>query len=97
MNAPLDPRPLATRIAELEKKLGTGATCSPKERQLILEGVVPEWLLRARVVLKDADRAWADKIINGLTQAREQLWPKVRFSANETTPPPAEKQPGDGH
>jgi len=95
-SAPVD-KSVTVRITELEKKLGTGPTYGARERALILEGVVPEWLFRARVMLKDADKAWADKLISGLTQAREQLWPKVRLSEFETTPPVAAKQPGDGH
>jgi hypothetical protein len=86
---------VTARIAELEKQLGTGPTYAPKEREEILSGVVPEWLLRCRVALKGDDKVWAEKLINGLRQAREQLWPKVRFSANETTPPPAKEHKGD--
>lgn len=85
------------RITELEKQLGTGATYGPKEREEILSGVVPEWVFRCRVALKDADKVWAEKLIDGLRKAREQLWPKVRFSANETTPPPAKKEDKGDH
>lgn len=91
MNAPVQPKPVLAAIADLEKKLGTGATYGSKEREEILAGVIPEWVLRCRVVLKDADKVWAEKLIDGLRKAREQLWPKVRFSDHETTPPPAAK------
>lgn len=91
------PPSINAQITAIEKRLGTGTAPSygPRERAQILEGVVPEWLLRCRLVLKGDDRVWAEKLIGGLTKAREELWPKVRFSQHETTPPPAVKEKGD--
>jgi hypothetical protein len=90
------PKPVMAAIGELEKKLGTGATYAAKERAEILDGTVPEWIFRCRVLLSGPDKAWAEKLIEGLRKAREQLWPKVRFSEMEKTPPPAAKT-GDDH
>ena len=89
------PSHVLTRIAELEQQLGRGATYGTKEREHILAGTVPEWLYRARLLLDGADKEWAEKLINGLTRARDQLWPKVRFSEHELTPPPAVKATGE--
>ena len=98
MNAPLERPSITAQINTIEKHFGAGSgpSYSASDRQLIADGIVPEWVFRARLILKDGDREWATKLIEGLKKARAELWPKVRFSATETTPPPAAKK-GDDH
>lgn len=96
MNAPVDHKPVLPQITAIEKKFGTGASYSTRDQAAILEGVLPEWLLRIRKLVPERDGgAFAARVIADLQKLRAELWPKVRFSEQETTPPVAAKQSGD--
>jgi hypothetical protein len=95
MNAPLEHKSVMPAIAALEKKLGNGATYGARERALISEGVVPEWLFRARLMLKGPAQAHAARLVEQLIAFRKDNWAAVRLYEHEVTPPVAVKEPGE--
>lgn len=66
------------RADELDKKYGRGPTYGPHERHLILDGVVPEWLLRGRRLLEGELREKCDQLIKMLERAHTAVAPLVR-------------------
>jgi hypothetical protein len=66
------------RADALEKKYGRGPTYSLSEHSLILDGVVPEWLLRGRRLLTGDLRERCDQLIKMLQRAHAQVHPLVR-------------------
>lgn len=95
MNAPVEQKPVLQQIGALEKKLGSGPTYGPRERGWILEGIVPEWLLRARLVLKGPAQAHATRLVEQLVQFRKDQWAGIRLYEHEATPPVAVKETGE--
>lgn len=91
MNAPLEHKSVLPAIAALEKKLGNGATYGARERAWIAEGIVPEWLLRARLILKGPAQAHAARLVDQLVEFRKDNWAGIRLYEHETTPPVAAK------
>ena len=88
--------PILERVDALDKKYGRGPTYGPHDRHLILDGVVPEWLLRARLVLKGPAQAHAARLVEQLVEFRRDNWAGIRLYEHETKPPVAVKT-GDGH
>jgi len=87
---------MSNQIAAIEKKYGTGPSYTPRDQALILDGTVPEWLLRIRKLLPEREGgAFAARLIEDLKKVRADLWPKVRNHEHETTPPVAAKQTGE--
>lgn len=96
MSGPVERKPLLPQITAIEKRFGTGPTYSLREQAAILSGELPEWVLRIRRLLPEREGgAFAARVIDDLKKLRAELWPKVRFSEQETTPPLAEKATGD--
>lgn len=87
---------LSATITGVEKKYGSGPSYSARDQALILENVTPEWLQRIRKLVPERDGgAFAARVIEDLKKLRADLWPRVRNSEHETTPPPAVKQTGE--
>lgn len=71
-------KPLLKRVDELDKKYGRGPTYGPHDRKLILDRIVPEWLLRGRLVLKGEMQARCEQLIQMLERAHTAVAPLVR-------------------
>lgn len=74
---------ITARADELDKKYGRGPTYGPHDRQLILDGVVPEWLLRGRKLLSGEIAERCDQLIKMLERAYPQVAPLVRDNADD--------------
>lgn len=62
---------LRAKIDEAERMFGKGATYTPSERELILDQVVPEWLLRGRKFLTGELQTRCEKGVKALTELHE--------------------------
>jgi len=76
-------KPLLKRVDELDKKCGRGPTYGPHERKLILDRVVPEWLLRGRRLLEGELRERCDQLIKMLERAHTAVAPLVRDESDQ--------------
>lgn len=64
----------------LDQHFGKGETYSRDERESIIEGVVPEWLLRGRRLLRGTpEGARCEKAVDHLKGLHAAVWPKVKF------------------
>lgn len=72
---------LTKRIDELDKKYGRGPSYGPHDRKLILDGVVPEWLLRGRKLLQGEMGGRCDQLIKMLERAHVAVAPLVKDNA----------------
>lgn len=81
---------ITAQVNAIEKRFGTGPTYSLRDQAAILSGELPEWVLRIqRLIPPNEGGAFAARVIADLRKLRAELWPKVRFSEHETTPPVA--------
>lgn len=70
---------MARRLDALDARFGAGASYSLHDRELILAGVVPEWLLRARLLLRDTREGQAAaQEIDRLVKLHEAVKGKIR-------------------
>lgn len=69
---------ITKRADELERKYGRGPTYSLHDHKLILDGVVPEWLLRGRKLLKGEQSERCDQLIKMLERAHAAVAPLIR-------------------
>lgn len=78
--------PTLDRISALERHFGKGATYDSRERGLILEGVVPEWLLRARKLLKGREAQNAAELAETLALLHRRVWARIADKKQEPKP-----------
>lgn len=75
---------LTDLLASLDQHFGRGESYSRFDRELIQEGVVPEWLLRGRKLLHGTpDGARCEKAVNALEGLHAAVWPQVKFQVSE--------------
>ena len=71
---------LGDLFSALDKHFGRTETYSRFDRELIAEGVVPEWLLRGRKLLQGTpEGARCEKAVDALKGLHAAVWPKVKF------------------
>jgi hypothetical protein len=76
---------LRAKLDEVEAKFGRGPFYGPAERELILEGKVPEWLLRGRKLLKGSLQERCSKAVTALTELHDQtLLPLAEATVSTT-------------
>lgn len=74
---------ITKRADELDKKYGRGPTYGVHDHHLILDGVVPEWLLRGRKLLSGELGERCDQLIKMLERAHKAVAPLVRDTETE--------------
>lgn len=70
--------PILERVDALDKKYGRGPTYGPHDRHLILDGIVPEWLLRGRKLLSGELGERCEQLIKMLERAHTAVAPLIR-------------------
>ncbi len=68
---------LTAKIDAAERKYGKGPTYTPEERRLIVEKVVPEWLLRGRKLLTGELGERCANGVKALVSLHDAVWTKV--------------------
>lgn len=66
-------------LNDAERHFGKGESYNRQDREAILEGVIPEWLLRGRKLLKGPDQQRCEKAIEHLKGLHAAVWPRVKF------------------
>ena len=75
---------LGDLFSDLDRHFGRGETYSRHDRELIQEGVVPEWLLRGRKLLQGTPEGLrCEKAVDALKGLHAAVWPKVKFEPGE--------------
>ena len=73
------PTPLPALLNQVEKHFGKSETYSRFDRELIAEGIIPEWLMRGKQLLKGPDQQRCEKAIDHLKGLHAAVWKQVEF------------------
>ena len=73
------PIPLPVLLNQVEKHFGKGETYSRFDRELIAEGIVPEWLMRGKQLLRGRDQQRCADEIDRLKGLHAAIWKQVEF------------------
>jgi len=74
---------IAKRADELDKKYGRGPTYGPHDRELILSGTVPEWLLRGAKLCPPELAERCRQLVASLERAHAIVMPLVTDKPGE--------------